>query len=224
MSRPDSPRIAKCRLLGRADLSGPGVETIHAGRSIKANLLSLDLGDRPLVVKDFGAKAWWVRWIGRLQIARECRAYRNLAGIEGVPEFFGCIDPWALVLERVNGRPLGIAPERAVDGQSRFRQLSEIVSRIHARGVLHLDLRARRNVLVRSDGRVFVLDFASAIRLRPGGLLHRVLFGVLSATDRSALLKWKRMLGAGPLSAQEQRQVERHRRWHAWWPFNKKER
>jgi hypothetical protein len=200
------------------------VEVVHAGRSIKADLLGLDLGDGPIVVKDFGNKNAWVRSIGRLQIARELRAYRALEGVEGIPALLGRVDHWALAIERVNGAALGLPPEREIDGPARFERLARIVAEIHARGVLHLDLRALRNVLVREDGRVFVIDFAAAVRFRPGGLLHRIFFGRLSRIDRAAVVKWKKLLNAGPLTPEETRLAASQRRWGSLWPFNRSRR
>ena len=175
-----------------------------------------------MVVKDFGDKSWWVRLLGRLQIWTEQRAYRRLDGVDGVPRYFGRVDPYALAIEYIDGRPLGILPDRAHDGADRFERLSRIVADIHARGVVHWDLRARRNVLIRPDGRLFVVDFAGAMTLRPGGFLHRMLFRRFCATDRSALLKWKDILEAGPWTEEERLFVERHRRLRRWWIFNRK--
>ena len=222
MNRSDSSNIPERRLPRRADLDGAGVETIHVGRPVKARLLRLDLGEGPMVVKDFGHGSWWVRLIGRLQIWTEQRAYRRLDGVQGIPRFFGRIDPYALAIEYIDGIPLGTSPDRTHDGAARFKRLSRVVSEIHARGVVHWDLRALRNVLIRPDGSIFVVDLAGAMSLRPGGFLHGLLFRLLRLTDQSALLKWKWMLGAGELTTEESEFVERHRRLRRLWIFNRK--
>lgn len=222
MNRSGSSNIPERKTVKRADLRGGGVETIHAGRSIKADLLRLDLGDGPIVVKDFGEKSWWVRILGRLQIWTEQRAYRRLDGVEGIPRFLGRVDAHALAIEHIDGTPLGTLPGRARDGAARFARLDKIVAAIHARGVVHWDLRARRNVLIRPDGEIFIVDFAGAMSLRPGGLPHRVLFRWFRSADHSALLKWKEILDAGPWTAEEAAFVERHRRLRRWWIFNRK--
>ena len=98
----------------------------------------------------------------------------------------------------------------------------EIVDRIHDRGIAHLDLRSNNNIVVRQDGRVFVLDFASAVRLKPGGLAHRLLFSFLRNLDLSGLLKWKLCLQPSMLTADEQRQLARHDRLSAFWIVNRK--
>jgi len=195
---------------------------LSTGARDKADLYGVDLGDGPMVVKDFRDKPWWVRLVGRLQIARETRAYLALGPVEGVPRFLGRIDAHALAVERLDARPLGHDPERKVAGPERLVQLRAILDRIHAAGVVHWDLRARRNVLVDRGGRVFVIDFASAVRLRPGTLRHRLLFPWLRLVDESAYLKWKSLLAAGPYTAEEQAFVDRHRFWRSLW-FHRRE-
>ncbi len=206
----------------RADLSAPGVRPLQLGERDKADLLLVPTPAGPVVVKDFRAKAWWVQWIGRLQIAREVRAYRSLESIPGIPRFVGQIDGLAVAIERIEGQPLGRAIDRTRDGAEKLEQLRAILDRMHARGVAHWDLRARDNLLVDRTGRVFVLDFASAVRLRPGGLAHRLLFRWCRLIDESAYLKWKRLLDAGPYSMDEQRFVDRYRTWRALWFHRRK--
>lgn len=205
------------RVPTRADLAQPGVRPLKRGEPDKADLLLVPTAEGQVVVKDFRAKAWWVRGIGRLQIAREVRAYQALGSIPGIPRLVGRIDGLAVAIERIEGEPLGHAGDRARDGAEKLGQLRAILDRIHARGVAHWDLRARDNVLVDRAGQVFVLDFASAMRLRPGGLPHRLLFRWCRLIDESAYLKWKRLLDAGPYSSAEQRFVDRYRIWRALW-------
>jgi predicted Ser/Thr protein kinase len=157
-----------------------------------------------------------------VQIAREVRAYRALGPIDGVPRLVGVVDRLAVAIEYIEGEPLGRAGERTKDGAEKLAQLRSILDRIHARGVAHWDLRARDNVLLDREGRVWVLDFASAVRFRPGSLAHRLLFGWCRLIDESAYLKWKRLLDAGPYSPREQRFVDRYRVWRSLWFHRRK--
>ncbi len=201
----------------RADLASASVRALKLGEADKADLLIVSTAEGELVVKDFGAKRFWVRLLGRVQIAREVRAYRALGSLPGIPRLVGRIDGLAVAIQRIDGEPLGLAADRVAEGPEKLRQLREILDRIHARGVAHWDLRARDNVLLDRAGRVFVLDFASAVWLRPGGLAHRLLFRFCRWIDESAYLKWKRILAAGPYTPEEQRFVERFRVWRSLW-------
>jgi serine/threonine protein kinase len=197
-------------------------EMLRKGPSYKADLVRYDLPDASIVVKDFTGKPWLWRQVGKFQIKREVAAYRWLGAISGVPRFLGQVDADALALEWVQGGLLKTLPDRVERGAFYVGQLNEIVERIHDRGIAHLDLRSNNNIVVRPDGSVFVLDFASAVRLKPGGLAHRLLFSFLRNLDVSGLLKWKLCLQPSLLTADEQRQLARHDRLSAFWIVNRK--
>lgn len=188
------------------------------GRQVKADLSIYQLPECAVVVKDFADKSLWVRLLGRLQIARERRAYRHLDGVAGLPQFFGRVDADAIALEWIDGEV--IDDESATREQ--YRRLVMITESMHRRGVCHWDLRARRNLLSGSDGSLYVVDFGSAVHIDPGGWWGRRLFGLFSTPDRSALLKWKRLWNAGELTDQEARFEGRFESWRRWWPFNRK--
>ncbi len=223
LTPPSEPTITQPTTPRRKDLRGDRVHLLKQGSPTKADLLTVDLGaGGRLVVKDFASKPWWVRWVGRLQIARECRAYRWLGPSPCVPRFFGRIDAHALALEWIPSVELAKSPLRRENGVELLARLSAVVGLLHGVGLAHLDLRGRENVIIDGEGRVFVLDLASAIWLRPGGLAHRLLFHRLAWTDQAALLKWKRLLEAGPYTAEERSFLERFRFWRGLWPFNRK--
>ncbi len=210
----------------RERIEAAGVRPLKIGGPTKADLLVADLGDGPMVIKDFAGKRAWVRWIGRLQIRREYLAYRWLGPVEGVPRLIGRVDAHALAIELVEGaRQLGHASASALRrerGRELFARLGEVVRRFHAAGLVHWDLRTRDNVIVDGEGRLFVIDFASAFWLRPGGLAHRLLFRRMRQVDVAALLKWQRALDAGPYSEEEEAFLRRFRFWRSLWVLNPK--
>jgi hypothetical protein len=193
---------------------------LEHGTRAKADLLQIDLGAGPMIVKDYSRKRGWQRILGQVVVAREVRAYRRLGELSGVPRLIGRIDALALAVEKVDGKQLGRHPDRSTGGPEKLARLREIIDRIHATGMVHWDLRARENVLVTPSGEIFVLDFASAVCLRPGSLAHRLLFSCFKQIDESAYLKWKRILEAGPFTDRERAMVRRHDFWRALWVFN----
>ncbi len=177
----------------------------------------LDLpGDGRAVVKDFlPCPAPW-RWtVGRLLVGREVRAYARLDGVPGVPRFLGRLDAWAFAVEWVPGRDLGKCPKGSL-GSEVFERLAATVDAIHARGVVHLDLRQRRNVLVDDAGVPRVIDFSSAVTVDPGGPLARR----LAPVDRSGVLKYKRRFLPESLTEDERRRLARLESWRRFWPFS----
>jgi predicted Ser/Thr protein kinase len=201
------------------DLESLGATTLVRGRWIKADVFQIPWRGHSLVVKTFARKSMPVRWIGRHQISKEAAAYRRLEGIDGVPGLHARPDPYTLIVDFVEGRRL--THVRLEPGPKRpvVDALTALVDTLHRHGVVHLDLRGRDNILVTRTGRVSLIDFAAAHVMRPGSCLFRLFRSV----DRSALLKWKRLLTPEDLTEAEQRKLRRQRRWRRLWVFNRKE-
>jgi len=149
------------------------------------------LGERDVVIKDFASRGFWVRnLIGRWMIAREAKAYRALEGHPAVPRFYGCVDALALALEYRPGRRMSRRTYSALPAEF-LGELEQAIREMHARGVAHLDLRHRTNVMADAQGHPVLIDFGSAICLRPGGLAARILLPLLAYFDLRALRKWQ---------------------------------
>ena len=121
------------------------------------------------------------------------RAWRALAGHPAVPPFVGRIDALAFAVEywpgeRFSGRTLEALP--AEFGE----RLGAAFSEMHRRGVVHLDLRHRSNVMIGEGGDPFLIDFGSAFTFRPGGFAARWILPLLARLDRAALEKWRSRL------------------------------
>ncbi|MCA9609873.1 MAG: hypothetical protein H6748_05310 [Spirochaetaceae bacterium] len=156
-----------------------------------ADVLLVETETGPVVVKDFAPRgAWLRRTVAPWLLDREERAYRALAGVDAVPQLLGRLDRDALVLEY---RP-GALLSRSLRGRvptGFMADLEAAVGAMHARGIVHLDLRHRSNVLAGEDGRPVLIDFASALRFDVGTRLGRFLVRVLGALDRRAIEKWR---------------------------------
>ncbi len=194
------------------------------GVGAKADVLVVAVEGGSVIVKDFAGRSWWGRRLGRIQIRREAAAYRWLSGVDGIPVFVGSIDNLALAIENVDGERLAFAQLDPSQAARCLAALRVILDGIHARGVVHNDLRGRENVLLRRDGRLAVIDLAAAVRLRPGSLAHRLFFRRLAATDEAAYLKWKGMIAPGSYSDADEEFLRRYERWRRLWPFNPKRR
>jgi len=194
---------------------------VHRGSWSKADIYEIETQDGPVVVKDFSAKPLPVRWIGRLQISRECAAYRALAGVPGIVRWLGRVDAHALVLERLEGAPLRKFRKRG-GRQELLAALRTILERVHERGVIHNDLRGKDNTMVRADGRVVLIDFAGAFLFRKGGFWYRHLFARLARVDEAAYLKWKKILDPASLTPEEKRFLRRFAMFRRLWLFNPK--
>lgn len=232
--RPSSPKIPPAgptdnrgrprRPLSRAGLAASTLRVLRAGRGAKADLLLVDCGSGPLVVKDYAPRGPWARWLGRHQISRELAAYRRLESIDGFPKLIGRVDRFAMAIEWIDGELLATAPDRILRGKLYLERLGRVVEGMHRVGVVHLDLRSNKNVILASDGRLVVVDLAAALRFRPGSLAHRWLFPRFQLADLTGLLKWKQALLVGELTDAERTLMRRQSRWRRLWPINRKTR
>ena len=179
------------RALSRADLEGSTLEVLSPGGWANADVLLVRIRDERLVVKDFAGKSPWVRAVlARWLCRREQRAYRALDELRAVPRHLGEVDGFAFALEYRPGQPLS----RALVGEippDFVGELRSVVEAMHARGVVHLDLRHYNNILAGEDGHPVLLDFASSLCLEPRGRLGRWLLPCLTWIDRLALRKWE---------------------------------
>ena len=177
--------------LSRAAIAAHVHKVLEPGTGHDPVVSLAQLGGREIVIKDFAPRGFWVRnLIGHWMIAREARAYRALAGHPAVPRFYGRVDALALALEyrpgrRMSRRLYGALPPGFLG------ELEKAIREMHARGVAHLDLRHRTNVMADPNGHPILIDFGSAVCLRPGGLAARVLLPLLAYFDLRALRKWQ---------------------------------
>jgi predicted Ser/Thr protein kinase len=204
-------------LPSRDRLGAATASLIQAGGATKAAIRLCESDGRRFVVKDVRGMHPLVRWLyGRRVLRREERALRALAGVAGVPALLGRIDADALALEFIAAEPIrrDLEPARLKRACGRLR---ERIERLHERGVVHLDLRQKRNVLVDAAGEVFLVDFQSAWLLAPGGFWMRR----LAPLDRSAELKFRWRYAPELLSEEERGRAQRSERLGRLWIFNR---
>lgn len=184
---PPAPRPA----IARDQLEGAAGQVISPGRWANAVLRLFQRDGEQWVVKDFRSRAFVVRnTIGRLLVRREMRALRKVAGLAGVPADAFRIDAHALAYRFIPGTPLDrVADERK--GAEFFLAFERLLSEVHSRGIVHLDVRNGRNVLVTEAGRAALIDFQSHLGTgRMPGALRRW----MERFDMSGVYKhWERL-------------------------------
>lgn len=174
------------------------------------------------MIKDFSGKSAWRRQLGRWQVARELRAYRQAGTIAELPRLIGRVDSHAFAIERIDGVLLAKSEDRFSRAELHLERLGRFLERLHRRGIAHLDLRGKSNVLLDRDGRLRVVDLGAALRMRPGSVWHRLFFRWLAVSDRTGLLKWKARLAPDLLSADEERLLARYRFIRRLWVLNRR--
>ena len=134
-------------------------------------------------------------WLGRMLAARERSFHDRLDGIDGIPPALGPVRAGGRTLSNavartyVAGHALAEG-ERVGDGF--FPRLRCLLAEVHRRGVAHVDLHKRENILVGDDGRPYLIDFQISFGLPRQPLfapLLRPLLAVLQQCDDYHLLK-----------------------------------
>jgi RIO-like serine/threonine protein kinase len=191
------------RLLGKQGPLRPSVRLVKADGRLH-------------VAKDYRACTPLYRWtVGTWNLRRERAALERLAGLTGIPELEARVGRWILVMSHVAGKDLGKAKKRR-QTPAFFDELMALVEAMHGRGVVHLDLRQRRNILMRPGRHPAILDFGSALCMRPGSRLARF----LARIDRSGVLKYKLRANPDGLSRSEARALRKVERRRKLWPFS----
>jgi predicted Ser/Thr protein kinase len=166
------------------------------------------------------AKDWSNAWPPLRPHARRCldrewRALETLADLPGVPRPLARL-PQGIIVSLLAGHPLHQGRWHR-QRRAFFDALDACVARIHARGVVHLDLRQRRNILRGANGEPMLVDFEAALVCNPARLSGRIALRWGRRIDRLAILKHKRRYANRLLTPGERRLAEllRVSRW-AW--------
>jgi serine/threonine protein kinase len=171
--------------LTRDELPGAITRVLNRGRAWNPDVYLAEVAGRSVVVKDFAPRGRLPRLLAPLTLWWEIRALRALAEHGRVPGYLGRVDRLAFVQEYVACRPISgrVARSLPIEFADAF---DAAVRRMHELGVVHLDLRHRSNVTVGDDGAPVLIDFGSAIALRPGRLAARCLLPLLARIDLAA--------------------------------------
>ena len=178
----------------RDDLRKNGTEKISGGRWANADLLLYTHTDGVWVLKDFTACSPFIRktW-GAWMAARELRALVHLQGIPGIPADPFPLDAYAFCYRFVPGTNLKYIRRTNPPGADFFLGLEKSVRLMHERGIVHLDIRYMRNIVVSDTGCPLLLDFQTSLFLRR---IPRFMHQFLKNIDISGVYKcWKRVSG-----------------------------
>ena len=195
-----------------------GSVCLTKGKFGKPDLNRVEVGGRSLMVKDVRKRNFFLRWtLGFWLIEKEWKIYSRLIGMKGIPQPIERIDQFAFAMEFIPGRPLlrgeALPP-------SFFSDLGQVLKDLHARGVVHLDLRHKGNILVSEGGELFLVDFNSSFAFKEKGILRRYLFPVLRWVDYGGMLKLKERISPDLMTSEERSSLKQFNRIRKLWIFN----
>jgi hypothetical protein len=184
----------------------------------KPDLNQVEAEGRSLMIKDVGRKNFFLRWtLGLWLIHKEWKIYSRLTGIKGIPRPVERVDRFAFAMEFIPGRPI-LRGEPLPS--SFFSDLEQVLREVHARGVVHLDLRHKGNILLSEKEEPFLIDFNSSFAFKEKGFLRRYLFPLLTRVDDGGLLKLKKRIAPALLTSEELAFLKRFERLRKLWIFN----
>ena len=196
-----------------------GVVSCVKGKAFgKPDLNQVKVEGRFLMVKDVRRKNFFLRWtLGLWLIHKEWKIYSRLTGMKGIPQPVGRIDRFAFAMEFIPGRPI-LRGEPLPS--SFFSDLERVLREVHDRGVVHLDLRHKGNILVSENGEPFLIDFNSSFAFKEKRFLRRYLFPLLRWVDYGGLLKLKKRISPSSMTPEELAFLNRFDRLRRLWIFN----
>jgi len=184
----------------------------------KPDLNQVEAGGLSLIVKDVGERQFFLRWtLGLWLIHKEWKIYTRLVGIKGVPRPIERIDRFAFAIEFIPGRPVSRGESLP---SSFFPDLERTLREVHARGVVHMDLRHKGNILISEKGEPFLIDFNSSFVFKERGIFRRYLFPLFRWVDYGGLLKLKKRISPSFLTPDETAFLRKFDRIRRLWIFN----
>ncbi|MGD0820563.1 MAG: hypothetical protein ABSA71_07450 [Desulfomonilia bacterium] len=173
--------------LKKKRIYGPDVRLIHRDGTA-------------LVEKTYRRRPWLVKKTGTLLVRWEAYIYSKLKGVTGIPEVVPSPDPYTITTSFMGGHNL--MTRIGKPDEAYFKRLEELINAVHEKGVIHLDLRNRRNYGMDEEGMPYLVDFATSIYTPFKGPLWRLLCRI----DWMGYLKVKAKIDPSLLSHEENRQ------------------
>jgi len=204
-------------VIKRKDFRDP-IFLVKKNKFGKPDLYQVKVGEYTLMVKDVRGKSFFFRWtLGLWLIRNEWEIYSRLVGIRGIPRAVERVDRFAFVTEFVHGRPLQRGESLPV---SFFSDLERILNEIHLRGIVHLDMRHKGNILISDQGDPYLIDFNSSVAFGKRGWIRHWIFPLLQRVDYGGLLKLKARVSPTLMTPEETASLRRFNRIRRLWIFN----
>jgi serine/threonine protein kinase len=170
----------------RHDFEQSEHKLLRDGQWANARVDLVRIHDCDWTVKDFSSRSWLVRnTIGRFLLRRELRILKQLSGLAGISSASFRIDAFALATRFLPGQILPHVNREEVNTDF-FPRLETLVQAMHARKVVHLDIRGPKNILMQPDGSPAIIDFQSSLSTR---LMPNFLRSILQDIDLGGVYK-----------------------------------
>jgi len=219
------PRSNKCTLgidmnivpFTPEDLKKTPPRMLARGRWANADLSLFETDSTTWVIKDFSPCKAPIRYtLGKFMVRRELQALKRLQGIPGIAAEPFRLNPFAVAYHYIPGTTLKEARRTGAVTPDFFLLLEELVQRMHERGIVHLDIRYMRNILITPEGTPALLDFQTSVAL---DRIPRMLQRLLKAIDLSGVYKCWQKVCPGTIDAERLALLEAIQKKRSLWIF-----
>ena len=212
----DHNRESRIRLLGR---EWNIKRVIAAKKSMKPDVFIAENNGEFIVAKDFRNKKWIARCLwGPLNIMYEKFIMQKLVGVNGIPAYIGLEDYNCLLISHIDGDEIKKSSQRLAPDY--FDELFKIADNIHKKGILHLDLGHKSNVMVELNGNPAIIDFNTSIYL-PLNSFHAPLLRLLAKIDDNSIMRLKIKFRPQDTTPSDRQRVKNFLRLRKLWIFDK---
>lgn len=139
------------------------VKLLHDGRLFNARVFQVEAEGQQWVLRDFAPRPFYVRALLRLVTRHEVKILKCLTGVRNVSQLAFQLDKNAVVLSYFPGESLLTADPKRITVEF-LEKLEKLTRTLHEAGIVHLDIRGNKNVLITPEGDPAIIDFQSGLR------------------------------------------------------------
>ncbi|MEW6096583.1 MAG: RIO1 family regulatory kinase/ATPase [bacterium] len=181
------------------------LDNIYPGKGTQADIWLSKINNQLVAVKDYHSRRFLFKLLfGRWLIEREFGIYKKLQGINGVPKVYKLLDKDAFILEYIDGKDCSNFDKGSLPEEF-FTYLRSLIDDIHARGVVHCDLKKRTNIIITQRHQPYLVDFAAAFtKGRRFNFIRNWFYKQFYQDDLNAIAKLKKKLSPQLLTQEEE--------------------
>lgn len=192
--------------LQREDIKIENLKILNKGKFANAFVYRYKDSELDYTIKDFYHCPYLIRiTFGRIMAKIEYNTLNKLNGIEGIAPEVHMLSPYTIAFSYITGKPLKAYTKTKSVPPEFFYKMEKLVSEMHSRDIVHLDLRNLGNIIRGDDGKPYVIDFQSSISTKRFPTKVRT---VLENSDISGIYKSWKSVCSEPLPEEKEEFLE----------------
>ncbi len=179
----------------------------HLSRGYQGNVLLYDDGRQRIVIKTPHGRGL-MRYLHTRMLRHENRVYQRLGKLDFLPPHYGLIANRYLAIGYVPSQTMRQC--RPPGNSDFYDRLFQAIAQMHQRGIAHMDLKRKENLLVDDNQHPVIIDFGAAVIHKPGlHPLNHFWYGIARRFDYNAWIKHKYMGRLDQISEQDRPYYQR---------------